>query len=185
MLDGMPDGDLTDAAISRAVAMLLPEDAIVIDEGLTSGRDIFDLLQRAPRHDYLMLTGGAIGFGPGVAAGAAIASPGRKVLALQADGSGMYTLQGLWTQAREKLDVVTVIYANRAYAILQQEMRNVGVEDFGVNARRMMQLDDPALDWVALANGMGVEGRRSRAPKGFMRCSTTRSTARARSSSRP
>ncbi len=167
MLDGMPDGDLTDAAISRAVAMLLPEDAIVIDEALTSGRDIFNLLQRAPRHDYLMLTGGAIGFGPGVAAGAAIASPGRKVLALQADGSGMYTPQGLWTQAREKLDVVTVIYANRAYAILQQEMRNVGVEDFGVNARRMMQLDDPALDWVALANGMGVEGASVESAEGF------------------
>ena len=167
MLDGMPDGDLTDAAISRAVAMLLPENAIVVDEGLTSGRDIFNLLKRAPRHDYLMLTGGAIGFGPGVAAGAAVASPGRKVLALQADGSGLYTLQGLWTQAREKLDVVTVIYANRAYAILQQEMRNVGVEDFGVNARRMMQLDDPALDWVALANGFGVEGASVESAEGF------------------
>ena len=165
--DGMPDGDLTDAAIAQAVAMLLPEDAIVIDEGLTSGRQIFDLLKRAPRHDYLMLTGGAIGFGPGVAAGAAVASPGRKVVALQADGSGMYTLQGLWTQAREKLDVVTVIYANRAYAILQQEMRNVGVKDFGMNARRMMQLDDPALDWVALANGMGVEGASVESAEGF------------------
>ncbi len=167
VLDGMPDGDLTDAAISRAVAMLLPEDAIVIDEGLTSGRDLFGLLRNAPRHDYLMLTGGAIGFGPGVAAGAAVASPGRKVLALQADGSGMYTVQGLWTQAREKLDVVTIVYANRAYAILQQEMRNVGVEDFGVNARRMMQLDDPALDWVALANGMGVEGASVESAEGF------------------
>ena len=167
VLDRMPEGDLTDAAISRSVAMLLPEDAIVIDEGLTSGRDIFNLLKSAPRHDYLMLTGGAIGFGPGVAAGAAIASLGRKVLALQADGSGLYTLQGLWTQAREKLDVVTVIYANRAYAILQQEMRNVGVKDFGVNARRMMQLDDPALDWVALANGMGVEGASVESAEGF------------------
>ena len=167
VLDGMPDGDLTDAAISRAVAMLLPEDAIVVDEGLTSGRDLFNLLKHAPHHDYLMLTGGAIGFGPGVAAGAAVASPGRKVLALQADGSGMYTLQGLWTQARERLDVVTVIYANRAYAILQHEMRNVGVQDFGVNARRMMQLDDPALDWVALANGMGVEGASVESAEGF------------------
>ena len=166
-LDGMPDGDLTDAAISRAVAMLLPEDAIVIDEGLTSGRDIFNLLKSAPRHDYLMLTGGAIGFGPGVAAGAAVACPGRKVLALQADGSGLYTPQGLWTQAREKLDVVTVIYANRAYAVLQQEMRNVGVADFGANARRMMQLDDPALDWVALANGFGVEGASVESAEGF------------------
>ena len=167
VLDGMPDGDLTDAAISRAVAMLLPENAIVVDEGLTSGRDVFSLLKNAPCHDYLMLTGGAIGFGPGVAAGAAVASPGRKILALQADGSGMYTLQGLWTQAREGLDVVTVIYANRAYAILQQEMRNVGVQDFGVNARRMMQLDDPALDWVALANGMGVEGASVESAEGF------------------
>lgn len=166
-LDGMPGGELTDAAISRAVALLLPESAIVVDEAITSGREVFDLLKSAPPHDYLMLTGGAIGFGPGAAAGAALACPGRRVVALQADGSGLYTLQGLWTQAREKLDVVTIVYSNRAYAILQREMRNVGVNHFGDNARRMMQLDDPALDWVALANGMGVEGAAVESAEGF------------------
>ena len=166
-LEGVPEGDLTDAALSHSIAMLLPEQAVVVDEGLTTARSVFDLFKRAPPHDYLMLTGGAIGMGPGAAAGAALASPGRKVVALQADGSGMYTLQGLWTQAREKLDVVTIIFSNRSYAILQREMRNVGVNQFGENARRMMQLDDPALDWVALANGMGVEGAAVETAEGF------------------
>ena len=167
LLDGVPEGDLTDAALSHSIAMLLPEGAVVVDEGLTTARSAFDLFKRAPPHDYLMLTGGAIGMGPGAAAGAALASPGRKVVAMQADGSGMYTLQGLWTQAREKLDVVTIIFSNRSYAILQREMRNVGVDQFGENARRMMQLDDPALDWVALANGMGVEGAAVESAEGF------------------
>jgi acetolactate synthase-1/2/3 large subunit len=166
-LDGVPEGDLTDAALSHSIAMLLPENAVVVDEGLTTARSAFDLFKRAPQHDYLMLTGGAIGMGPGAAAGAALASPGRKVVALQADGSGMYTLQGFWTQAREKLDVVTIVFSNRSYAILQREMRNVGVNQFGENARRMMQLDDPALDWVALANGMGVEGAAVETAEGF------------------
>ncbi len=166
-LEGVPAGDLTDAALSHSIAMLLPEGAIVVDEGLTTARSAFDLFKRAPPHDYLMLTGGAIGMGPGAAAGAALASPGRKVVAMQADGSGMYTVQGLWTQAREKLDVVTIVFSNRAYAILQREMRNVGVEEFGDNARRMMQLDDPALDWVALANGLGVEGAAVETAEGF------------------
>ena len=166
-IGGMPSGDLTDAAITQAVGLLLPEGAILVDEGLTSGRGVFDLLKGAPPHDYLMLTGGAIGFGPGFAAGAAVAQPDRKVLALQADGSGMYTVQALWTQARERLDVVTVVYSNRAYAILQHEMRNVGVNHYADNARRMMELDDPALDWVSLANGMGVEGASVETAEGF------------------
>ena len=114
-----------------------------------------------------MCTGGAIGIGLPLATGAAIACPDRKVLALQADGSGMYTAQALWTQAREKLDVVTVIFANRAYAILQAEMRNVGVNSFGRNASRMLSLDEPALDWVALANGMGVEAASAETCEGF------------------
>ncbi len=167
LLDGVPDGDLTDAALSHSIAMLLPENTVVVDEGLTTARSAFDLFKRSAPHDYLMLTGGAIGMGPGAAAGAALAAPGRKVVALQADGSGMYTLQGLWTQAREKLDVVTIVFSNRAYAILQREMRNVGVNQFGENARRMMQLDDPALDWVSLANGMGVEGAAVESAEGF------------------
>jgi acetolactate synthase-1/2/3 large subunit len=156
-----PTGPLTDDAACRILAQSLPEGAIVVDEALTSLRPFYAMSAGAPPHDYVMAcTGGSIGAGPPVATGAAVACPGRKVLSLQADGSGMYTLQALWTQAREKLDVITVILANRAYAILQIEMRAVGVERFGRNAERMLSLEDPALDWVALARGMGVEGRR-------------------------
>ena len=161
-------GPLTDVGISAAVAQLLPEQAILIDEALTSARAVYDMTRDAPPHDFLMAcTGGAIGAGPPVATGAALACPDRKVLALQADGSGLYTAQALWTQAREQLDVVTIIYANRAYAILQIEMRNVGVEQFGRNADRMLRLDDPVVDWVALANGMGVEGASVDSCEGF------------------
>jgi acetolactate synthase-1/2/3 large subunit len=159
--DSRMTGTLTDEAVSIMLAQLLPEGAIVIDEALTSARALFAMTANAPPHDYLMVcTGGAIGAGLPVATGAAVACPGRKVLSLQADGSGMYTLQALWTQARENLDVVTVIFANRAYAILQTEMRAVGVNHFGRNAGRMLSLDEPNLDWVALAQGMGVEGVR-------------------------
>ncbi len=156
-----PTGALTPDAISVAVARALPDGAIICDEALTSiGR--FPMLApgMAP-HDHLPITGGAIGIGIPLATGAAVASPGRKVVTLQADGSGMYTVQGLWTQAREKLDVVTIVYSNRAYAILQGEMRNVGVNAFGRNASRMLNLNDPDLDWVSLANGMGVDAARA------------------------
>lgn len=115
------------------------------------------------------LTGGSIGEGIPLAVGAGIACPDRKIVAMQADGSGMYTVQGLWTQARENLDVLTVVYSNRAYAILQGEMRNVGVNDFGVNARRMLDLDKPDLDWCKLANGMGVEAGRATTVEEFAR----------------
>ena len=165
--DGHPAGPLTEEAVSVLAAQLLPEGAIVCDEALTSARSFYPLTQDGAQHDYLMCTGGAIGIGLPLATGAAIACPARKVLALQADGSGMYTVQALWTQARESLDVVTVIFANRAYAILQTEMRNVGVNSFGRNADRMLRLDEPALDWVALANGMGVEAASVETCEGF------------------
>ncbi len=158
---GRPTGPLTEDVISRILVQSLPEDAIVVDEALTSLQSFYAMAAGAPPHDYLMAcTGGSIGAGPPLATGVAVACPGRKVLCLQADGSGMYTVQALWTQAREQLDVVTLVFANRAYAILQGEMRAVGVERFGRNAERMLSLDDPALDWVSLAAGLGVEGRR-------------------------
>ncbi len=167
-LDAAPNGALTDEAMSRIVAQLLPEGTILIDEALTSARAVYALTEGAAPHDYVMAcTGGAIGAGPPVATGAAVACPDRKVLNLQADGSGMYTVQALWTQARENLDVVTIVYANRAYAILQTEMRNVGVNSFGRNADRMLRLDEPVLDWVSLANGMGVEGASVETAEGF------------------
>jgi acetolactate synthase I/II/III large subunit len=151
------------------VARMMPEHAIICDESISSGRRFFGLSQNTVPHDYLQITGGSIGIGIPLAAGAAAACPGRKVIALQADGSGMYTVQGLWTQARENLDVVTVVYSNRAYAVLQGEMRNVGVNDFGRNARRMLNLDEPALDWIALAKGMGVEAGRATTVEEFVR----------------
>ncbi|MDX8467322.1 acetolactate synthase large subunit [Mesorhizobium sp. VK23B] len=156
-----PRGTLTDDAIAVSVARKLPENAIVCDEAVTSARRYFALSAFAAPHDYMMGTGGSIGGGIPMAIGAAIACPGRKVINLEADGSGMYTVQGLWTQAREKLDVVTIVFSNRTYAILHAEMRNVGVNAIGENARRMLDLDQPILDWVSLANGMGLEAARA------------------------
>ncbi len=156
----MPGGNLTPAAIAAVVARLLPEHAIVIDEAITSGHPFFQLTAGAAPHDFLALTGGAIGAGLPLGTGAAVACPGRKVVCLQADGSGMYTLQALWTQARERLDVVTILFSNRSYAILHNELRSVGAGEPGYNARRMLDLEDPALNWTQLAAGMGVEAAR-------------------------
>nr|WP_308812774.1 thiamine pyrophosphate-dependent enzyme [Cereibacter changlensis] len=139
----------------------MPEDAIVCDESITSGRDFFRMTHGAAPHDFLQLTGGAIGDGIPMATGAAVACPDRKVIGLQADGSGMYTVQGLWTQARERLDVLTIVFANRRYQILHGELLNVGAGPAGENARRMLDLDDPALDWVQMAGAMGVEAARA------------------------
>ncbi|MBT6094130.1 MAG: acetolactate synthase large subunit [Rhodospirillaceae bacterium] len=157
---GLPDGTLDSDKIAAVVSAMLPENAIVIDESVSSGRQLNWQTAGAAPHSWLHLCGGAIGAGIPLAVGAAIACPDRKVVALQADGSSMYTIQGLWTQAREGLDVTTVIYANRAYAILQGEMAAVGVENPGKVAQDMFGLDRPTLDFVSLARGMGVEGER-------------------------
>ena len=142
------------------MAALLPENAIVVDEGVTFGRSAYSACGTAAPHDWLQLTGGAIGDGIPLATGAAIGAPGRRVVGLQADGSAMYTLQGLWTQARERLDVTTVILSNRSYAILLGEYRNVGANP-GRTAMDMLDLSNPDLDWVRLAGGMGVEAARA------------------------
>jgi acetolactate synthase I/II/III large subunit len=157
----LPNGALTASAVCTALAALIPEHAILCDESVTSGRNLFQFMRTAPQHDYLQLTGGAIGEGLPMATGAAIACPDRKVICLEADGSGMYTVQALWTQAREGLDVVTIVFANRSYAILHGELRGVGAGEAGANARRMLDLDHPALQWTALAAGMGVESARA------------------------
>ena len=114
----------------------------------------------APPHDWLTNTGGSIGIGMPLAVGAAVACPDRPVLCLEADGSGMYTVQALWTMAREKLNVTTVIFANRAYAILKGEYANVGAGNMGPRALDMLEIGRPDLDWVSLAKGMGVPGTR-------------------------
>lgn len=161
LTDGPPtSGKLTGAAINRVVASLIPDNAILVDESITQGREFGNFSEVSAPHDLLQLTGGAIGIGLPMAAGAAVACPDRKVITLQADGSGMYTVQALWTQARESLDCLTVVYANRTYATLHGEMKNVGVQEPGVNARRMLDLDQPELDWVSLARGLGVEAVR-------------------------
>ena len=154
-LPDRPTGALTAQAIGQAVARHLPEGAIYCDESLTNGPPSWALTHGAAPHDHIQITGGAIGIGMPLATGAAIACPGRKVVALQADGSGAYTLQALWTQARERLDVVTLIFANRRYQILLGELERVGAGAPGRNAMRMMDLQDPALDWVQLARGFG------------------------------
>ncbi len=153
-------GAATPAGLGRTLAALLPEGAIVSDESVSFGHGLFRHARGAPRHDWLHLTGGAIGDGMPVAAGAALAGGGRRVVNLQADGSGMYALQALWTQARERLPVTTVILGNRKYQILIGEYQRVGAVP-GPTAMRMLDLGDPNLGWVQLAEGMGVEAARA------------------------
>jgi acetolactate synthase-1/2/3 large subunit len=155
-------GAITPEAAAAAVGTLLPEGAIVVDEALTAATAFMSRTRGAASHDYLQVTGGAIGIGLPLATGAAVACPDRKVICLQADGSAMYTVQALWTQAREGLDVITLVLNNRSYAILKHELVNVGAGDAGRRALDMMELDRPALDWVGLARGMGVEAARAK-----------------------
>ena len=164
----LPSGPLTVGALGQALAALQPEGAIVVDEGATSGLAYFAIAAGALPHDCLGLTGGAIGQGLPTAVGAALACPDRKVIAFQADGSGMYTLQSLWTCARESLDVVVVIASNRVYRILQVELARAGVAEPGPQARALTDLSHPELDWVSLARGMGVPGARADTAEAFI-----------------
>ncbi len=155
-----PTGALTAQAVAEAVGATLAAETVVVDEAQTGGIWASPATAGAPPHDWLTLTGGSIGFGMPVATGAAVACPDRPVLSLQADGSAMYTLQSLWTQAREGLDVTTVILANRSYAILNLELSRVGVAEPGPVALSMLDLTRPDLDFVSLARGMGVPAER-------------------------
>ena len=158
----LPSGpDLNADVAGLAVAALLPEGAIVVDEGATSGLGYTVRSPFAARHTTLGLTGGAIGIGLPLAVGAAVAAPDRRVVALQADGSGMYTIQALWTMAREALDVTVVVFANRRYAILGLELIRAGIDRPGPIATALTDLSRPDLDWVSLAAGMGVPGWRA------------------------
>jgi acetolactate synthase-1/2/3 large subunit len=151
-----PTGKITPETLSAVVAALLPENAIIMDEGNTSTGPFCLMTQSAPRHSYLTQPGGAIGLGLPCATGAAIACPDRPVITLQADGSAMYTLQSLWTQAREQLNVKTIICNNRSYRILGVELMRAGVKEFGKQAQSLIGLNNPLIDWVSLAKGMGV-----------------------------
>lgn len=159
-LPDAPTGILTAEAIGAAVARNLPENAILSDESITNGGPAWQNTFTATPHDFISLTGGAIGTGFGLSLGAAVACPDRKVVSLQADGSGAYVVQGLWTQARERLDVCTVVFSNRRYAILRGELSRVGANAPGENAARMLDLVDPSLDWVKISEGFGVEAVR-------------------------
>ncbi len=154
-----PSGPITIDGLATAVAAVLPERAIAVDESITSGRGLIAATKGCPQHDWLVNTGGSIGVGLPFAVGAAIACPDRPVLSLESDGSGMYTLQALWTAAREGLAVTAVIFANRSYAILKGEL-SAAVENPGPRALDMLDIGRPDLDWVALAKGMGVNARR-------------------------
>ncbi len=153
-------GPLTPESLGSVVAALQPEGTILVDEGLTSSLPHFLAAASSPPHTHLCLTGGAIGIGLPLATGAALACPERPVIALQADGSGMYTLQALWTQARQGLDVTTVLCANRSYRILEIEQARAGAAEPGSATRAFTQLARPELDWVALARGQGVPANR-------------------------
>jgi acetolactate synthase-1/2/3 large subunit len=152
----VPKGLPTSEGFGQMLAAVMPENAIIADEAISFGFAFYQASLNAPPHDWMMVTGGAIGYGLPAATGAAVAGKGRRVICPQADGSGMYTLQALWTQAREKLPVTTVILANRKYQILLAEYANVGANP-GRTALDMLDLGNPDLSWVKLANGMGVD----------------------------
>jgi acetolactate synthase-1/2/3 large subunit len=161
----LPSGPLTVLTSAEVIGALLPDHAIVVDESNTSGFLLPQATAGAPAHDWLTLTGGAIGYGLPVAAGAAIAAPDRPVLCLESDGSAMYTISALWTHARENLDITTVVYANHAYDILRIELQRVGAQAHdqapGPKAESLLDLTSPTMDFVKMAEGMGVPARRA------------------------
>jgi acetolactate synthase I/II/III large subunit len=162
-----PDGPLDAGKVCQAVGAILPEGAIVSDEAITSGLALPASTGGAPRHDWLTLTGGAIGQGLPVAVGAAIACPDRPVIALQADGSALYTIQSLWTMAREQLDVTVVLFSNRAYGILNTELARMGVQDVGGKAKAQLDLRGPDVDFVDLGTGFGIPALRVESAEQF------------------
>ena len=165
----LPKGELNAMSASQSISHLLPENAIIIDEGATSSFMTYPLTANAAPHDWLALTGGSIGFGLPAAIGAAIACPDRKVVALEGDGSAMYTIQALWTMAREELDVTVVIYNNQKYHILALEFARTGARGGkpGPKAANMLDIGSPDLDFVAMAQGMGVKATRATTAEEF------------------
>lgn len=163
----LPQGPLTAEAVAAAVGALLPENTIVCDEANTSGLWLPMATAASAPHDWLTLTGGAIGQAMPLSTGAAVACPSRPVLCLEADGSAMYTISALWTQAREGLDVTTVIYNNRSYSILNMELSRVGAQATGDAAKNLLDLSRPDIDFVALSTGLGVPATRANTAEEF------------------
>jgi acetolactate synthase I/II/III large subunit len=168
VLPELPRGPLTALAVAQAVAHLTPDNAIFADESATSGFPLAMMMARARPHDHMAVTGGSIGYGLPVAVGAAVACPDRKVVCPHGDGGAAYTLQALWTMAREQLDITVVIYANRSYAILNIELQRVGASGAGPRALAMLDLHNPEMNWVQIANGMGVEATRAATGEEFV-----------------
>ena len=162
-----PSGKLDPIMIGSALVAHMPENAILVDEAATSGLFIYPALAAARPHDHLNLTGGSIGWGLPAALGAAVAAPDRKVVCLHGDGGSMYSIQALWSMARENADVLTIIMSNRAYAILQIELSRVGAVNPGPKAHSTLDLTRPELDFVSLAQGMGVEASRAETGEAF------------------
>jgi acetolactate synthase I/II/III large subunit len=160
-LPASPTGPLNAITAAAIIARMTPDNAIYADESATSGLPLLMLLSRARPHTHLPLAGGSIGQGLPLAVGAALAAPDRKVVCPHGDGGAAYTLQALWTMAREKLDVTTVIYANRSYAILNIELQRVGLGSVGGKALAMLDLRHPEMNWLQIANGLGVEASRA------------------------
>jgi acetolactate synthase-1/2/3 large subunit len=160
-LPGMPTGAINALSVAQIIAELTPENVIFAEEALTASMPLLMMLGRARPHTHLPLTGGSIGEGLPLAIGAALAAPDRKVICPQGDGSAAYTMQALWTMAREKLDITTVIYANRSYAILNIELQRVGAIGAGPKALSMFDLHNPEMNWVKIAEGLGVEASRA------------------------
>ncbi len=158
---GLPSGKLDPTKVATILAAMLPEDAVVSDEGLTASFGCFSATVNAPSHSWLTITGGAIGQGLPLSVGLAIACPDRPVVCLHGDGGAMYTIQALWTQAREGLGVKTIVFSNRRYSILQMELMRLGAGNPGPKALGMFDLGRPDLDWVSLARGMGVPATRA------------------------
>jgi acetolactate synthase-1/2/3 large subunit len=165
----VPTGALNPKSIAHALAAALPEHCIVVDESLTTGRESMSLTMGARPHDLINNMGGSIGYATPVATGAALACPGRRVFCMVGDGSAMYTIQSLWTQAREGLNVTTIIFANNSYAILKAEYANMGAGAPGERALSMIDIDKPRIDWLAMAKSMGVPAVPVETAEGFHR----------------
>lgn len=166
---GRPRGKLTADKVCKAVGHLLPKNAILIDEAITSGLMLGAMTAGAPRHDLITLTGGAIGQGLPNAIGAAIACPNRPVIALIGDGTAMYTVQALWTMAREKLNVTSIIFNNASYSVLNVELERVGASDAGPKAKSQLDLKGPVLNFAQMAQGMGVHAVRATSTEDMVR----------------
>ncbi len=149
-------GELTSEKACQTLAALQPEGAIIVDEGVSSAFPYYALSHGLPPHSMLTNSGGSIGYGMPCSIGAAIACPDRPVINLQADGSAMYTVQALWTQARQNLNITTLICANRCYNILKMELNRANIETIGPNISSLMDLENPHINWVKMAEAMGV-----------------------------